>query len=121
MILLSSSFNSFIQLLGAIIIFVLVLVITYFTTRWLGSLQRKQMTTGNLQVVETARVANNKYVQIVKAGNIYLVIAIGKDEITKLAELDEDQLEEIVVSETKTDSFQKLLDKLKNDFPKKQD
>ena len=33
MILLSSSLNSFIQLLGVLLIFLFVLVITYFTTK----------------------------------------------------------------------------------------
>ena len=43
MILLSSSLNSFIQLLGVLLIFLFVLVITYFTTKWIGGYQKVQM------------------------------------------------------------------------------
>ena len=36
MILLSASFRSLMQLIGVLIIFVFVLIITYFTTKWVG-------------------------------------------------------------------------------------
>lgn len=40
MILLSSALGSFIQLLGVLIIFLFVLAITYFTTKWIGNYQK---------------------------------------------------------------------------------
>ena len=50
------------------------------------------MSKGNLKVLETIRIANGKFLQLVKAGEQYFVIAVGKDEVTKIAELTEDQL-----------------------------
>ena len=55
MILLSSSLNSFIQLLGVLLIFLFVLVITYFTTKWIGGYQKVQMSGRSFQVVDTIR------------------------------------------------------------------
>ena len=52
MILLSSSLNSFIQLLGVLLIFLFVLVITYFTTKWIGGYQKVQMSGRSFQVVD---------------------------------------------------------------------
>ena len=75
MILLSSSLNSFIQLLGVLLIFLFVLVITYFTTKWIGGYQKVQMSGRSFQVVDTIRIANNKLVQVIKMGDVYLVIA----------------------------------------------
>lgn len=134
MILLSSSLNSFIQLLGALAVFVFVLVITYYTTKWLGGLQKTYSTGKNLKVVESVRIANNKFVQIIRIGNLYLVIAVGKDEVTMLAQLTEDQLAEAAekiqdaTSQVEKDSFsgvqetfQETLKKMKDRFPKKQD
>ena len=92
MILLSASFRSLMQLIGVLIIFVFVLIITYFTTKWVGGFQKIQMSKGNLMVLETIRIANGKFLQLVKAGEQYFVIAVGKDEVTKIAELTEDQL-----------------------------
>ncbi len=123
MILLSTSFQSLIQLIGVLIIFLFVLIITYFTTKWVGGFQKTQMSRGNLSVVETVRIANNKYIQIVKVGDVYLVIAVGKDEVTKLAELSEDQLSYLQLEDSgrTQESFQDILNKLKEHFPKKQD
>lgn len=123
MILLSTSFQSLIQLIGVLIIFLFVLIITYFTTKWVGGFQKTQMSRGNLSVVETVRIANNKYIQIVKVGDVYLVIAVGKDEVTKLAELSEDQLSYLQSEDSgrTQESFQDILNKLKEHFPKKQD
>ena len=124
MILLNSTLNSLIQLLGAIIIFAFVLIITYFTTKWIGGWQKSQMTNQNLSIVETVRIANNQYVQIVKAGDKYLVIAVGKEQTTKLAELTEEQIKGMdgsLENESPKESFQDILNKFKGHFPKKQD
>lgn len=63
MILLSSSLNSFIQLLGVLLIFLFVLVITYFTTKWLADIRRSRCPDAAFQVVDTIRIANNKLVR----------------------------------------------------------
>lgn len=129
MILLTSSIDSFVQLLGALVIFAFVLVITYFTTRWIGNYQKTNMHNKNLQFVESVRVGNNKFISLVKAGKVYLVIAVGKDEVTMLAQLTEEQLEEIPLTEVSgimdnvqskfsAEGFQDILNKLKDNFPK---
>ena len=123
MILLSSSLNSFIQLLGVLLIFLFVLVITYFTTKWIGGYQKVQMSGRSFQVVDTIRIANNKLVQVIKMGDVYLVIA------AKLTE-EEMGLTEAEICNGKTPgqngekgqmTFQETLEKLKEHFPKKQD
>jgi flagellar protein FliO/FliZ len=118
MILLNSSLNSFLQLLGAVIIFALVLLVTYLTTKWVGGFQKTQMTGKNLQVVESLRIGNNKLVQIIRVGEKYLVVAVGKEEVTMLAEVSAEELKEM--TQDSQEDFQKLLSKLKERFPKKQ-
>lgn len=134
MILLSSSFNSFIQLLGVLVIFVFVLVITYFTTKWIGGYQKIQMSGRNFKVVDSVRIAGGKCVQILKLGDVYLVVAVGKDEVTMLAKLTEDEIgltEEQILSTMQSgktgledgtqDTFQETLEKIRERFSKKQD
>lgn len=128
MILLTSAWDSFVQLLGALVIFAFVLVITYFTTRWIGNYQKTNMHNQNLQLIESVGMGNNKFISLVKAGKVYLVVAVGKDEVTLLAQLTEEQLEEIPALKTygagdgqkkfSAESFQDILNKLKNNFPK---
>ena len=125
MILLNASaLNSFLQLMGAIVIFIFVLVITYFTTKWIGNYQQVHTTNKNLRVIESLRLTNNKFIQIVQAGDVYLVIAVGKEEVHLLTQLTKEQLTELP-GFTKTqntlsqESFQDILSKVKKHIPKK--
>ena len=125
MILLNASaLNSFLQLMGAIVIFIFVLVITYFTTKWIGNYQQVHTTNKNLRVIESLRLTNNKFIQIVQAGDVYLVIAVGKEEVHLLTQLTKEQLTELP-DFTKTQntlsqgSFQDILSKVKKHIPKK--
>lgn len=120
----TSSFSNFMQLLGVLLIFIFVLAITYFTTKWIAGYQKSRSFNQNLRVIETLRLTQNKYIQIIEAGEIYLVIGIGKDEITMLTTLTAEQLKDLDTFEVKKqaeagESFQELLNKLKDRLPKK--
>ena len=108
-----SATDSYLQFITVLVLFVFVLGITYVTTRWIANYQKGKNAGGNLEVIETMRITNNKYIQIVRAGNKYLAIAVGKDEIHMLAELPE---EELMFTETNVSSnmdFGNILDKFK--------
>ena len=92
----TSGFDSFIQLLGVLLIFIFVLAITYFTTKWIAGYQKSRSFNKNLRIVETLRLTQNKYIQIIEAGEVYLVIGVGKDEITMLTTLTKEQLQKWV-------------------------
>ena len=119
----TSSLDSFVQLIGVLVIFVFVLLITYVATRWIAGYQKGHSFNRNLKVIETLKVTQNKYIQIVEAGNEYLVIAIGKDEIRLLTKLTEEQLKEVPTEELplsfSSESFKDILDKIKKRIPKK--
>jgi flagellar protein FliO/FliZ len=75
-----------------LVVFVLVLALTAFTTKWISGYQKRQNAGSNIEVVETGRIANNKYVQIVRVGEKYLVIAVCKDTVTLLGEISKEEL-----------------------------
>lgn len=124
-ILLSSSFHSLVQLIGALIIFAFVLGITYLTTRWMGGFQKSCSNNKNLHIIETINVGNNKYISIVEAGTVYLVVSVGKDEVHLLTQLTREQLKDFsfehVEEKESQESFSEILEKLKDKLPKKQD
>lgn len=124
-ILLSSSFHSLVQLIGALIIFAFVLGITYLTTRWMGGFQKSRSNNKNLHIIETINVGNNKYISIVEAGTVYLVVSVGKDEVHLLTQLTREQLKDFsfehVGEKGSQESFTEILEKLKDKLPKKQD
>ena len=93
----TSGFDSFIQLLGVLLIFIFVLAITYFTTKWIAGYQKSRSFNKNLRIIETLRLTQNKYIQIIEAGEVYLVIGVGKDEITMLTTLTKEQLHDLIL------------------------
>lgn len=120
----TSSFSSFMQLLGVLLIFLFVLALTYVTTKWIANYQKGKSYNKNLRVIETLRLSQNKYIQIVEAGDVYLVIGIGKEEITMLTTLTEEQLKDLDTYEVKKqaeagENFQDILNKIKSHLPKK--
>lgn len=124
-ILLSSSFHSLVQLIGALIIFAFVLGITYLTARWMVGFQKSRSNNKNLHIIETINVGNNKYISIVEAGTVYLVVSVGKDEVHLLTQLTREQLKDFsfehVEEKESQESFTEILEKLKDKLPKKQD
>ena len=123
MILLSSALGSFIQLLGVLIIFLFVLAITYFTTKWIGNYQKTNFANKNLQIVESIRVGNNKFITIVKAGEVYLVVAVGKDDVTEqlseVPDLSAAQNRFPMDGKAAQENFREVLNRVKEHFPKK--
>lgn len=117
--MLSAPVESFLKLIVTMLIFVFVLVITYLTTKWIGGYQKVRMKSKNLQIIETIPAGANKTISLVKAGNVYLVVAIGKDEIHPLATLSEEQLTDFSFqyedtgSGMGTESFQEILGQFK--------
>ncbi len=109
---ISDRAESITQFLTVILVFVLVLVLTYLTTRFVGSYQKTRALTRNFEVIETYRITNGKYLQIVKIGKKYVVIGIGKDDITNICELSEDDIKPIPESSGQSfESFMSILEK----------
>ncbi|MCI9525962.1 MAG: flagellar biosynthetic protein FliO [Lachnospiraceae bacterium] len=118
-----SKWDSFFQLIGVLLIFLFVLAITYVTTRWIGQYQQGMMQNKNIQVVETFRVSNNKFIQIIQVGKKYLVISVCKDVVNILTELTEEDLVWMPSQEERgvkvNENFQQIFTKLKDKIPRK--
>lgn len=87
------TWGNVLELITVLIIFVLVLVATYYTTKWIGKSGVVPGHTKNIKLVETFRIAPNKYIQIVQLGNKYYSIGVTKDSITFLTPLEDEQLD----------------------------
>ena len=118
-----SNWDSFFQLIGVLLIFLFVLAITYVTTRWIGQYQQGMMQNKNIQVVETFRVSNNTFIQIIQVGKKYLVISVCKDVVNILTELTEEDLLWMPSQEERgvkvNENFQQIFTKLKDKIPRK--
>lgn len=113
--------DSYIQFITVLILFVFILAVTYLVTRWIAKVQKDKVGVGNLEVIETCRITPNKYIQIVRAGEKYLVVAVGKDEVHMLSELSEDEL--VLQGDTTEQpiNFAGILDRVRNIKEKEKD
>jgi flagellar protein FliO/FliZ len=118
---MSSRIEAFAQLLTLFIIFILVLAITYYVTRFVGNYQKNKMSGSNINILETMRISNTKYIQVVKIGSKVFAIAVAKDTVTYLCEFNEDELVYNESSSGKmlmnSESFKDILEKFKKDKP----
>lgn len=119
-VLLSSGVENALRLIAAFIVFLLVLALTYVVTRWIGKYQQGIAGSSRITVLETFKITQNKYLQVVKVGEVYMVIAICKDSVTMLTRLEEDELGDIPSClEEKPDNFAEILERFKNRKSKK--
>ncbi|WP_162300652.1 flagellar biosynthetic protein FliO [Anaerosacchariphilus polymeriproducens] len=117
-----STINNIFQLLGVLLIFIFVLAVTYWTTRWIAKYQQAQVFHKNIKPIETFRVTNGKFIQILKVGEKYIVVAVCKDTITMLTELKEDEVMEIPLEMKQNTNlnFQQVLEDIKKKLHQKQ-
>lgn len=106
------------QLITVSLIFVFVLALTYFATKFVGNYQKTKLAGNNIQVLETFRISNSKYLQIIKIGEKHFAISVCKDTITYLGDLNaEDLVFRDPSKEFKLQNFKDILDKFKKDKP----
>ena len=110
---MTTGLESVVQLITVLFIFVFVLAITWISTKYIAGIQKDKYKTGNMELIETLRISNNKYMQIVRVGNKYYCMAVCKDTVTMLGEI---RKEDMVFSENNVNvsmDFHKILEKVK--------
>ncbi len=111
---LNNQTNGFVQFLTVFVLFIIVLAICAFTTKFVAGYQKGKMMSGNIHVLETLKITNNKFIQIVQIGDKTYALGVSKDSITVIGELNEDSL--IIKDDSQSDglSFDTILQNAKN-------
>ena len=112
----SKRFDSIGQLLTVTLIFIFVLVLTYFATKLTAGLQRGRLAGSNVEILETYKIAPTKYIQVVKIGKKYFSYVVCKDTVTLLGEMTEDDITVLGkegTEQTATINFKEIFDKLR--------
>lgn len=93
MTLLSShTLSDIAQLFTVLIIFIFVLALSMFCAKWMGNYQKAQASGDSAEVIETIRIAQGKWIQIIRIGSKYKVIAVSRDSVTYLGDVDESDI-----------------------------
>lgn len=101
------------QFITVLLLFVLVLWVTWAVTKWTAGYQKGKWNSGNIELLESFRIASDKYVQIIRVTDQYFAIAVSKESVTFLAELDENALKQREDMGSMKMSFKELLEKVR--------
>lgn len=93
---LPSFFGMAFQLIFILLIFALVLYLSYYFTKFIAGAKIKNMRRANMKVIETISIGFNN-LHIVQVNKQYFLLSSSKEGIRMLAELDKDgiQIEDI--------------------------
>ena len=107
--------DSIVQLFTVILIFIFVLALTYFTTKFTAKLQMGRYQNANVEIIETYKIAPTKYIQVVRIGEKYFSYVVCKETVTLLGELAKDDIIDSEQKEQNTTglSFKDIFEKLK--------
>ena len=105
-----SSKDNILQLLGLLFVFILVLFAAWYVSKLIGNKAMGGFGNRNINVIESFRLDNNKAIEIIRIADKYLAIGISKDNISVLAQLNE---EDIIVP-SKDENNMNFKDILKN-------
>ena len=111
--LLLTGINGIVQLITVAVLFIIVLVMTYFTTRFIGNYQKGHMSGDNIQVIDTMRLSQSKLIQIVRTGDKYFAIAVCKDTVTLLGEIDKNEIVVRSQGNVTNEKFENILNRFR--------
>lgn len=89
----SSTFSILGQFFFLIVIFVFILFLAYFTTKFLAGWKIKTTNKGNINIIETISIGTNS-IHIIKVSEQYFLISSSKEGIRLISELKEPNLTE---------------------------
>lgn len=113
MLIAISTLDNVARFISVLLIFVFVLFITFFSTRYIANFQKTKMSNSNIKIIEVAKITTNKYIEIVKIGDEYFALAIGKDNVEVISKLNEESLNLNVENAQEVTSFKDILEKFK--------
>ena len=109
--------DAYLQFISILIIFIAVLAVTYYVTKWIANYQKGTESGRNIDIVETCKISATKYVQIIRMGERYVAIGVSKDEITNLGDVPAEDLQFNTESKENL-SFKEVLEKIKGEKKK---
>lgn len=114
-----STFAGIFKLIFLVIIFIVILVLSYLVTKWYANSSLVKNKTNNIEIKESFQFAPGKTISIVRIGEKYVALAQFKDNVVKLAELTEEELilnREVEISDSSfKDVFSNIVKSRKKD------
>jgi flagellar protein FliO/FliZ len=113
-----STIGDIAQFITVLLIFLFVLLLAWLSTRFVGRYHQGTYSRKNIKVIETYPLGGNKMLAIIQVGEKYALIAVGKDSVTHVMDLEGEDLCELTPGEQTFPvkmpvAFDEVLQKLK--------
>ena len=110
--------NPVVSIITLLLVFVLVIVMAYFATKFVAKYQGGAINNkNNIRVIESFRIDGNKVIAIIKIAQNYYAVALGKETVTFIDKLNPEDITNIdgytSTDGTKID-FKSILSQVKN-------
>jgi flagellar protein FliO/FliZ len=100
-----------------ILVFVIILILAYYAARLAGKYQSNTLSgNSNIKIIESYRIGSNKLLAIVKIGENYYAVGIGKEEFTLIDKLDTSYFDSVMEKKENGASFSVPFTKTKQSF-----
>lgn len=115
----SSGLYSVWDVISLILIFIFVILLAYFATRFVAKYQSNMLNNkNNIRIIESFRIDSTRLILIVKIAKDYYALAYTKDSVTVIDKLNPDEINNLMADNTsKSDSkldFKAILSQVKN-------
>src|SRR5690606_21823755 len=71
--------NSIWEFFGLVLLLAIILITTYYTTKFIGKAKASKLKRSNFEVIDSYPISPGTMLQIIKIADKYIVIAVGKD------------------------------------------
>ena len=113
----SSNFAALGQFFSIIAIFIFILFLTYYTTKFIANFKMKSTSKGNISIIETISIGTS-HLHIIKVSNQHFLVSSSKDGFKFMTEIKDFEPQNISLTENSKQNFieyfNKHLGKLKN-------
>lgn len=115
----SSGLYSVWDVISLILIFIFVILLAYFATRFVAKYQSNMLNNkNNIRIIESFRIDSTRLILIVMIAKDYYALAYTKDSVTVIDKLNPDEINNLMADNTsKSDSkldFKAILSQVKN-------
>ncbi len=115
----SSGFYSVWDVISLILIFILVILLAYFATKFVAKYQSNMLNSkNNIRIIEAFRVDSTRLILIVQIVGEYYALAYAKDNVTLIDKLSPDEINNLRADNTSKSTnkldFKEILSQVKN-------
>lgn len=85
----SSTFGMIGQFFLLVIVFIAIIMLAYFSTKWIASFRMGMRKNSAIKMISSMPLGGSNSLQLIKVGERYFLIGVSKEQITYIAEIDD--------------------------------